>query len=149
MPTTTVRQDLRSGLYAAGVAFKAANPTLLLRTYHRRPPGFTGDLPALYIGSLNELIEHDAGTRGRTFDAQVVLVCKPTGSGEEVADEIDTLTDTFLDYLTLNPRAAGAGYLIEPTATRDIEIELDDTVYPSVVISVRCRALEGRSRTGA
>jgi hypothetical protein len=149
MPTTSVRRDLRSGLVAAGEEFRSINPTLLQRTHHRRPKGFTGDLPAMYVGALNEQIVHDAGTRGRTFDAQAVLVFRSTGSEEEVADDVDTTTDYFLDFLTTHPRAGGSNYLLQPTSTRDIELEIDETPYPAVVVGIQLIALEGRSRTGA
>lgn len=149
MPQSTFRQDVRAGLVAAGAAFALANPTLLQRTYPRRPAAFTGDLPALYVGSLNEALVHDSGTRSRDLTAQTILVLKPTGSTTEIADEQDTLVDYWVEYLTLNPRAAGTGYLIEPRSVRDIEITIDEVTYPASVVEVFCRALEGRSRAGA
>lgn len=149
MPQSTFRRDVRTGLVAAGDAFKAANPTLLQRAYPRRPPGFTGDLPAMYVGSLNETLAHDSGTRSRDITAQTVLVCQPTGSDDEKADELDTLVDYWVEYLTLNPRAAGTGYLVEPRTVRDIEVTIDEVTYPAAIVEVFCRALEGRSRTGA
>lgn len=148
MTTTTVRRDLRAGLVNAGADFKNQNPTLLLRVYERRPTGFTPDLPALYVGSLNETIIHTAGIRPRTFDAQAVLVGNPTGSPDEIADEVDTLVDYFLDYLTTHPRAAGSNYVLQPTSVRDVELEVDDVVYPSAVVGIQLLASEGRSRNG-
>ena len=149
MPQTTFRRDVREGLFSAGEDFRSINPTILLKTVHRRPTGFTGDLPQMYIGSLNETDVHDAGTRSRDIEAQTVIVGNPTGSEEEISDEIDTIVDYWIEYLTLHPRAAGSNYLIEPRTVRDVELEVDNVPYPAAVVTVLCRALEGRSRTGA
>jgi hypothetical protein len=62
---------------------------------------------------------------------------------------VDTTTDYFLDFLTTHPRAGGSNYLLQPTSTRDIELEIDETPYPAVVVGIQLIALEGRSRTGA
>lgn len=148
MATTTVRRDLRNGLYNAGEEFRSINPTLLLKNYHRRPTGFTPDLPAMFINSLNETIEHSAGIRGRTFEAQTILVFNSTGSPEEIADEADTVVDYWVDFLTTHPRAAGSNVLLEPTSVRDLELDTDEVPYPAAVVGVRLRAAEGRSRTG-
>jgi hypothetical protein len=147
--TTTARRDIRSGLVALGEDFKSANPTLLQRVYPRRPRGFTGDLPALYVGSLNEQVRHDSGLRQRTFLPQIGLVCHPTGSDTEVADEVDTLVDYFMDYVTTHPRAAGSNSLVEITEVRDVELEMDEVVYPTGLVVLNYLVLEGRSRAGA
>lgn len=149
MPTTTARRDIRAGLLLLGEDFKSANPTLLYRTYSRRPRGFTGDLPALYVGALNETVTHSSGLRGRTFDPQIGLVCHPTGSDAEVADEVDTLVDAFMDYVTLHPRAAGSNTLVEITSVRDVELEMDEVVYPTGLVTLSYLVAEGRSRAGA
>lgn len=150
MPTTTFRRDVRVGLVALGNDFKNANPTLLLKVHHRRPRGFTGDLPALYVGSKNEAVEHRAGIRQRTMEPQLVLVFNPAGSEEEVADEMDTLVDTFLDYVTLHPHAISSNTVTGVTSIRDIELDIDEVPYPAVVFTLgETIAQEGRSRTGA
>ncbi len=150
MPTTTFRRDVTNRLVALGEDFMNANPTLLLRVHHRRPVGFTGDLPAMYVGSRNEAIRHSAGIRTRTMEPQLVLVGTPTGTTDEIADEMDTLVDEFLDYLTLHPHAISSNTITSPTSIRDVELEMDDTVYPAAVITLgETIAQEGRSRTGA
>lgn len=150
MPVTTFRKDVRVKLVTLAEEFKDANPTLLLRVYHRRPLGFTGDLPALFVGSRNETIRHSAGLRQRTMEPQLVLVGTPTGTEEEIADEMDVLLDTFLDYITTHPHAISSNTVTSATQIRDIELEIDNVVYPTVVITLgETVALEGRSRTGA
>ncbi len=149
MPTTTARRDITTGLVNLGEDFKSANPTLLQRVYPRRPGGFAGDLPALYIGAKNEALRHDSGTRMRVLEPQLVLVGNPLGSLNEMTDEMDTLVDTFIDYLTLHPHAGGSNSNIEPVGVRDVELEMDDVVYPTAVIDCRFEVLEGRSRAGA
>jgi hypothetical protein len=148
--TTTFRRDVTTQLVAMGNDFKDANPTLLLRVFSRRPGGFTGDLPAVYVGSHNENIRHDSGLRIRTMEPQLVLVGHPTGTPDEVADEMDTLVDSFLDYITLHPHAISSNTVTSVTQIRDVELELDATVYPAAVFTLgETIAREGRSRNGA
>lgn len=150
MPTTTFRRDVTDRLVALIEDFKSANPTLILRSYHRRPGGFTGDLPAIYIGSRNETVTHSVGLRTRTMEPQLVIVGHPTGTPEEIADEMDTVIDTFLDYVTTHPHAISSNTLTAVTTIRDVELDLDDVVYPAAVLTLGDTiAQEGRSRTGA
>lgn len=146
MPNTTFRRDVTNRLVDLGNDFKSANPTLVYRVYPRRPPGFTGDLPAIYVGTHNENIRHTAGLRIRTMEPQLVLVGKPTGSETEISDEMDTLVDEFLDYLTAHPHAISSNTVTSPTSVRDVELELDDVIYPAAVITLgETIAQEGRS----
>jgi hypothetical protein len=146
MPNTTFRKDVTDRLVQLGNDFKSANPTLLLRVYHRRPIGLTGDLPALFIGTHNETIRHTSGLRQRTMEPQLVLLGTPTGSEQEVADEMDTLVDAFLDYLTEHPHAISSNTVTSPTQVRDTELDIDGTVYPTAVITLgETIVLEGRT----
>ena len=142
--TTTFRKDTTTGLVALAEAFKAANPTLLLKVYPRRPTGFTGDLPCAYVGSKNEDLSPTVGRWQRSMEPQLVLVCNPTGSEEEKADEVDVLTDAFLDYCNDRPHAIGSNRVAWPRNARDVELEVDDVVYPAVVITFTNLAAEGR-----
>lgn len=149
MPTTTFRRDVTQYLVALAEDFKNANPTLLLRVHHRRPTGFTGDLPAIYVGSRNETIQHSAGLRTRVMEPQLVIVGNPTGTPDEIADEIDTLVDEFLDYVTVHPHAISSNTVTQVTTIRDVELELDEVVYPAAVLTLgETIAMEGRSRNG-
>lgn len=146
MPNTTFRQDVTTRLVALSQDFIAANPTLVYRVYARRPGGFTGDLPCIYVGAHNENIRHTSGLRQRTMEPQLVLVGKPTGSEDEIADEMDTLVDEFLDYLTAHPHAISSNTVMSPSNVRDTELVLDDVTYPAAVITLgETIALEGRS----
>jgi hypothetical protein len=149
MPTTTFRRDVTVNLVALANDFKNDNPTLLLRVYHRRPLGFTGDLPAIYVGSHNETIRHSAGLRIRTMEPQLVIVGNPTGEPDEIADEMDTLVDSFLDYVTTHPHAISSNTVTGVTTIRDVELEIDEVTYPAAVLTLgETIAQEGRSRTG-
>lgn len=149
MTTTTFRRDVTERLAALAEDFRNENPTLLLRVYKRRPTGFTPDLPAMYIGSRNEAISHSAGLRVRTMEPQLVLVGNPTGAPDEIADEVDTLVDYFLDYVTLHPHAISSNTVTSVTTIRDVELEVDDVVYPAAVLTLgETIAREGRSRSG-
>lgn len=149
MTTTTFRRDVTERLAALAEDFRNENPTLLLRVYKRRPTGFTPDLPAMYIGSRNESIAHSAGLRVRTMEPQLVLVGNPTGAPDEIADEVDTLVDYFLDYVTLHPHAISSNTVTSVTTIRDVELEVDDVVYPAAVLTLgETIAREGRSRSG-
>jgi hypothetical protein len=150
MATTTFRRDVTERLAALAEDFKNANPTLLLRVYKRRPTGFTPDLPAVYVGSKNETITHTSGLRQRTMEPQLVLVGNPTGAPDEIADEVDTLVDYFLDYITVHPHAISSNTVTQVTTIRDVELEVDDVVYPAAELTLGDTiALEGRSRSGA
>lgn len=155
MATTTFRQDATNNLAAMAQDFAdsqthpVTGQALLLRVYKRRPTGFTPDLPAMYVGSKNENITHRSGLRQRTMEPQLVLVCNPTGQPDEIADEVDTLTDYFLDYVTLHPHAISSNTVTSVTNLRDVELEVDDVIYPAVVFTLgETIALEGRSRSG-
>lgn len=149
MTTTTFRRDATNNLAALAADFMNENPTELLRVYKRRPTGFTPDLPAMFVGSKNEAIIHSAGLRQRTMEPQLVLVGNPTGAPDEIADEVDTLVDKFLDYVTLHPHAISSNTVTSVTQIRDVELEVDDVVYPAVVLTLgETIALEGRSRSG-
>lgn len=149
MATTTFRRDVTEKLAALAADFMNENPTLLLRVYKRRPTGFTPDLPAMYIGSRNEAISHSAGLRIRTMEPQLVLVGNPTGAPDEIADEVDTLVDYFLDYVTVHPHAISSNTVTSVTTIRDVELEVDDVVYPAAVLTLgETIAREGRSRSG-
>ena len=142
--TTTFRQDTTNNLVALAEDFKAANPTLLLRVYPRRPRGFTGDLPAVYVGSHNETLLPTPGRWMRTMEPQLVLVGNPSGSEDEVADEMDTLVDTFLDYCNARPHAISSNTVAWPAQVRDVELEIDDVVYPAAAVTFTALSAEGR-----
>jgi len=149
MTTTKFRRDVTNNLFALATDFKNENPTLLLKAYKRRPTGFTGDLPCVYVGSHNESIRHDMGLRIRTMEPQLVLVGNPTGSEAEIADEMDTLVDYFLDYVTVHPHAISSNTVTSVTNIRDVELQVDDVVYPAAVLTLgETIAREGRSRSG-
>lgn len=149
MTTTTFRRDVTDRLAALAEDFRNENPTLLLRVYKRRPTGFTPDLPAMYIGSRNEAIRHTGGLRIRTMEPQLVLVGNPTGAPDEIADEVDTLVDYFLDYVTVHPHAISSNTVTQVTTIRDVELEVDDVIYPAAVLTLgETIAQEGRSRSG-
>jgi len=141
---STFRRDVTAGLIALAEDFKTANPTLLLRVYARRPLGFTGDLPAAYVGSHNETFRPYVGVWHRTMEPQLVLVCNPTGETDEIADEVDTLTDEFLDYANSRPHAVSSNSATWPATVRDVELELDNVTYPAVVITFTALGGEGR-----
>ena len=152
MPTTTFRRDVTDRLVALAEDFKSANPTLLQRVYARRPSGFTADLPAVYVGSRNETIRHAAGIRTRTMEPQLVIVGTPNlnpGAESEIADEIDTLVDYLLDYITVHPHAISSNTVTQVTNVRDVELEVDTLIYPAAVLTLgETIAQEGRSRSG-
>ena len=142
--TTTFRKDVTDQLAAPAEDFRLANPTLLLRVYKRRPTGFTPDLPAVYVGSKNEELAPSVGRWPRTMEPQLVLVGNPTGSPEEMADEMDVLVDTFLDYFNSRPHAISSNTVCWPRNVRDVELQVDEVVYPAAVVTFTALAAEGR-----
>lgn len=142
--TTTFRADTTNNLVAMATDFQTSYPTLLLRVYPRRPKGFTGDLPAVYVGSHNETLVPSVGRWQRTMEPQLVLVGNPSGSEAEIADEMDTLVDTFLDWCNTRPHAISSNTVAWPAQVRDVELEIDDVVYPAAVVTFTALAAEGR-----
>src|SRR5438128_828382 len=65
---TGSRQALQAGLITLLTAFKAANPTIVRSVLTVRPRSFeTVDLPCFLLGSMDETITHNQGTRSTTY----------------------------------------------------------------------------------
>lgn len=139
--TTSARQDVRAGLKSYLDAFKAANSALVAGDVHRVRPGSIV-APGAYVGNLNEVIQQDTQTRRRLFAPEVVLVQRLITPGE-AADGIDDMVDIYVDYVTDNPHMGGG--IIEPTSVRDIELDLNGTLYSASVVGHRVNIMEGRS----
>ncbi len=142
--TTSFRRDVTNNLVAMATDFQNAYPLLLLRVHARRPKGFTGDLPAVYVGSHNETLAPTVGRWSRQMEPQLVLVGNSTGAPEEIADEMDTLVDTFLDWANARPHAISSNTVAWPATVRDVELEIDDVVYPAAVVTFTALSAEGR-----
>lgn len=142
--STSFRRDVTLRFLAVTNDFIAANPTLLLRVFARRPMGFTGDLPAAYVGAKNETLAPTRGRWPRSMEPQIVLVGQPTGSEDEIADEMDVLVDAFLDYFNERPHAISSNTVCWPHQVRDVELELDAVTYPATVITFTALSAEGR-----
>lgn len=97
---TTARQNLSDGLVAVLNGIKAANPTLLRQVWSSRPGSFP-EVPAAYIGSLDEIVTHDSSTRKRSFVATVVLVDKLIDN-QDTGNRIDALVDLCVEWFTRN-----------------------------------------------
>jgi hypothetical protein len=101
MPTT-FRSDIAAGIEAVLVAFRTANPTLLLGVHRARPESYP-DLPAAYIDNRPEAITHSQGVRTRTMQPSVVVVRRITNNAETMA-AFDTLVDLLVDAFTAAPQ---------------------------------------------
>jgi len=132
---TSFRSDVRAQLYALGLAFATANPTLLKRFYSVRPGAFN-ELRCGYIGPLSETVTHSAGIRRRTMSPQIVLVDHLREPASETADALDDLVDAFLDYVTARPHAISNTTLTSVTAIEDIELDGEVTSYPAVILTL-------------
>jgi hypothetical protein len=98
MMATTFRTDIAAGIEAVLVAFRTANPTLLLGVHRARPESFP-DLPAAYIDHRPEAITT------RTMQPSVVVVRRITNNAETMA-AFDTLVDLLVDAFTASPQFA-------------------------------------------
>lgn len=144
MPTSW-RSDVAAGLFTMLTDFRTANPTYLHNVYRSRPKTFN-DRPLAFVGSRNEpLIEHTSGIRRRTSTPQVVIVYAARDYTDEMADIRDDVVDAFLDFATARPHAISATTLVEPRATEDVELALDDAYYPATVVTFAAVIQEGRA----
>lgn len=146
---TTARQDARAGLYALLTGFHTANPTLLYSAYLSRPAGFSPELPAGFVGAMNEpTIRHDSGTRQRNFGLEIVLIDNFSPSNEAQAYRLDALVDAFVDYCTANPQIV-AHTILAPTSVSEGEITIaggtQSITYRAVSVAIQFTIMEGRN----
>lgn len=140
MSASTARNDVRAGLYSFLTTLKAANTAMFAGDVHRVRPGSLVP-PCAYVGNLNEVIDQDAQTRTRLFNAEVVLVQRLISPGE-TADAMDDMVDKYVDHVTDNPHLGGG--IIEPVSVRDVELDLGGTLYSASVVGHRVSIMEGR-----
>jgi len=126
---TTFRTDIVGGIEAVLVAFRTANPTLLLGVHRARPESFP-DLPAAYIANRPEAITHDSGTRTRTMQPSVVVVRRITDNEEAMA-AFDTLVDLLVDAFTAVPQLA-ANTIWDQLTVADEDAPFGDYDFASV-----------------
>ncbi len=142
MPPTTFRADMRDGLYAYAVAFKAANASLVTGDIYKTRPGALIPV-AIYVGSLNEpSITHSAQVRQRTMRASIVIV-RNLVDRDGGAEANDDIVDLWVDYVNDNPHIAGG--LMSVSSTQDVELTYGETVYSATVVTHLAEIQEGRS----
>lgn len=118
---TTFRADIVAAIVTILQAQATATPTLL-RQVHSSRPGSLPELPAAWVGSRDENITHDSGTRTRSFDGLTVVVADGfSGEVEAQGDRLDQLVDALVDRFTEGVSAV-PGTILELTAVRDAEV---------------------------
>ena len=144
MPTT-FRVDIVAGLMTILDAFKAANPTLLRRTFPVRPPHFNTDLPLAFVGDRPESTNHDVQTRTRIVSVSVTFVDRITDNTETMA-RMDILVDKFADHLTTYPHIT-SNTIWNRWTTLDEQIDVGDgTSLQAVTFTVNDLSIsEGRA----
>ena len=141
---STFRSDVRDGLYAYLVAFKAANPSLLPGEVYKVRPGSLAP-PCAYVGSMSEpRINQDASIRQRIMRPTVVLVQRQIVANE-TGEAMDDLVDAYLDYLDGGGREHLAGGIIATVSTQDTELDFGGTIYAATVVTHQAEIQEGRS----
>jgi hypothetical protein len=132
---TTFRKDIVDGLITILDAFKAANPTLLRRTFRVRPPHWNTDLPLAFVGPRPETTNHDQGTRTRIVSVSVSFVDRITDN-EETMTRMDLLVDAFADHLTGYPHIT-PNTIWNRWTTLDEQIDVGDgTALQAVTFTV-------------
>lgn len=149
MPTT-----FRAQVVAAHVAIlgdqKTATPTLLRKVTSSRPGSFS-ELPLAYVGSRDESITHDAGTRTRTFDGLTVELVDAFADATQTEDRLDQLVDYLVDRYDLPGNVQRVpNTIIELTSVADGELAVESgngqsTFYRRVTLTFARTAIkEGR-----
>lgn len=146
--TTTFRQDRRSGYAALLAAFAndynltATSKNKIVQISRVRPATFNP--PTVYVGTFTEpTIRHAEGVRNRFARDQLVLV-QGLYDNAETADRQDVLVDTFIDWLTAHPEAAGANTVTEAVSTEDVELAIGTISYFATIVTVTSDTAEGR-----
>lgn len=125
--TTTGAQDVAAGLLAILDAYKAANPTLLRKTWPERPSTFSEN-PLAYVDAGSETILHTQGTRQRTFAPTVTYV---STFGEKDIGRRNVVRDGLVDAFTAGVRQV-AGFVIVNTGVTPAE---ETVVNPSTGVA--------------
>jgi hypothetical protein len=122
------RQAVVASLKAVLDAYQTANPTLLRRVYPSFPGGFSGELPAAYVGERREDINHTAGLRDRRFRPTVVIVDAYHWDQPTSDDLLDQITDGLVDaytaatYTKVQVDGVDRGIVVQ-SGVRETEIE--------------------------
>lgn len=141
--STTFRRDLRAALYGVLFEFHAQNTDLLRAVYTARPEGIS-ELPAAWVGNIDETITHTSGTRERALRPSVVIVDN-LAENTSTLDRLDILVDELVDRFTAAVRRIPTT-VIEPVSVTDGEFTIGDTTYRTVEIGFdRTSIREGRS----
>lgn len=140
---TTARADTAAALTTLLLAFNAANPTLLKRVSRARTN--FNELPAAYVGAIDERVLHTSGTRQRTLLPSIVLVDSFT---EATEDRLDLAADGLMDYFTAHSAQVPGGEL-EMVSVSDGEIENVASsgvtaIYRAITFGFSVTIMEGR-----
>lgn len=134
MPTTA-RYDTITGLVAILDAFKAANPTLLSRTFRGRPPSLNTDMPCAYPTLPDEEVSHRAGVRIRVMAFAIEYVDRLTDN-DETTERFDRAVDALLDHLTANPHIVANTVWSRVSISNDYVETEDGKVFARAVFTV-------------
>ena len=142
---TTFRADSVAGLMTVLNAYKTAHPTLLRGVYSARPGGAAFEKPCAYVGSRDEQVSHDSGTRTRTLSGLQVVVLDTFPDNAQNADRMDVLVDGLLDAFTAAPHALGGNSVVSVTSIADTEVQMGEAIYRGAVFTFGTAvAQEGR-----
>jgi hypothetical protein len=143
---STFRQDMSAGLAALLAAYRAANAGVIAAHWAARPAQFT-ETPLTVLGSMDEGIRHDAGTRSRTMVAELVLV-DHLADAQETAGRLHPIVDSLLDWLTANPHLGDYVWVAEPVGVIGTDTEPaggEAGSWHFEIIRVQATAQEGRT----
>lgn len=132
--STSFRTDIGDGLLAVLDAYQAAHGDELRRTSRARPANITAaDLPAAFIDSRPETVNHASGVRTRAMSPSVVIVRRPTDNLVDMA-AFDRLVDGLMDAFTAVPQFA-PGTIWSVVTVADEEYEIGEMYFPAVRFS--------------
>lgn len=142
---TGFRMAFQDGIMSVCTAFAAANPTIVRRVSSVRPRSMQGELPVLWLGTIDETVALQQNTRRRDLTAELHYV-DTVPDPDQYNSRSNFLVDAILEPLTAGFHAAGGASIMEPT----LEVEprdLDEggTLYPEVVFTIRGYITEGRT----
>lgn len=124
-----VRVQYQTAMRAGAVTLLeayAADAMTRLQVYPGRPRSIYP--PTAFIDAINETLSY-TGLRQRSPQAEVVVI-HGLFDTKEAADQRDAFVDGFIDWVTDNPDASGAGNLIWVPEVTDLPTFVPDWVPP-------------------
>lgn len=140
--------NYRNALFTILETQRTATPTLLRKNYRYRP-GTVSETPCAWVGTIQESMVIDAGTRSRESMAEVIIAAPFPSDLITDDDPFDELYAALIDRFTLLANVTVLNNsVLELTAIAQDELTLQgaekSNTYRAMTLTTRLRIWEGR-----